>query len=84
MANHGRPYTREEDLDNYLAERVYPALYERLDSAFPALNSSSGLASDRPPAFPGKRWLQDSQPSMIRSDPNGTSASTATYSTGQG
>jgi DNA primase len=32
---HVRPYTRDEDLDNYLSQRVYPALFERLDIAFP-------------------------------------------------
>jgi hypothetical protein len=30
-----RPFTRDKDLDNYLTERVYPVLFERLDSAFP-------------------------------------------------
>jgi hypothetical protein len=31
----GKPYGRTEDLDTYLAEKVYPALFECLDSAFP-------------------------------------------------
>jgi DNA primase len=35
MAHQGRPYTRDEDLDNYLSHRVYPALFERLNTAFP-------------------------------------------------
>ena len=32
------PYRRDEDLDNYRTQSVYPALYERLETAFPEFN----------------------------------------------
>jgi hypothetical protein len=31
----GKPYGHMGDLDAYSAQTVYPALFERLDSAFP-------------------------------------------------
>jgi DNA primase len=52
----GRPYTRGEDLDNILTQQVYPALFERLDTAFPEFgferHGDHWVATKWPPSFP--------------------------------
>jgi len=52
----GKPYGHGEDLDAYLARTVYPALFERLDSAFPEYGwerrSGHWTATRWPAGFP--------------------------------
>lgn len=52
----GKRYGHGEDLDSYLSQRVYPALFDRLDSVFPefgwTLRGGHWTASKWPPSFP--------------------------------
>lgn len=52
----GKPYGHTEDLDAYLARTVYPALFGRLDSAFPEYGWQSRgehwTATNWPASFP--------------------------------